>query len=73
MANVTNDICPPGHYCPEGSASLPVQCPPRHKGVIVEIGDCQACERLLLLSSERSGQGLICVLALHRDDLLMSE
>ena len=22
-----NDLCPPGHYCPSGSAS-PVQCPP---------------------------------------------
>jgi hypothetical protein len=22
-----NDVCPPGHYCPEGSSS-PLQCPP---------------------------------------------
>ena len=44
-ANVTNDICPPGHYCPEGSPS-PVQCPPgtnTSSWGLAEVGDCQAC------------------------------
>ena len=44
-ANVTNDICPPGHYCPVGSSS-PVQCPPgtnTSSWGLSEVGDCQAC------------------------------
>jgi hypothetical protein len=40
-----NDICPPGHYCPEGSPS-PVQCPPgtnTSSDGLTHVGDCQAC------------------------------
>ena len=42
-----NDICPPGHYCPEGSAS-PIQCPPGTNSSstgLVDVGDCPPCTR----------------------------
>ena len=44
MSNL-NDICPPGHYCPEGSPS-PVQCPPGTNTSsigLVSVGQCQSC------------------------------
>ena len=43
--NSTNDICPPGHYCPAGSPA-PVQCPPGTNTSslgLSSVGECQAC------------------------------
>ena len=43
--NSTNDICPPGHYCPVGSPA-PVQCPPGTNTSslgLSSVGECQAC------------------------------
>ena len=46
ISNTTlNDVCPPGHYCPEGS-DAPVQCPPGTNSSSTGLrsdGDCPPC------------------------------
>ena len=40
-----NDVCPPGHYCPEGSSS-PIQCPPGTNSSALGLtseSDCPSC------------------------------
>jgi hypothetical protein len=47
LNSTINDICPPGHYCPEGSDS-PVQCPPGTNSSstgLATIDDCPQCSR----------------------------
>lgn len=42
-----NDICPPGHYCPEGSAA-PIQCPPGTNSSstgLTKVSDCPPCTK----------------------------
>ena len=42
-----NDICPPGHYCPEGSSS-PTQCPPGTNSSstgLTMMSNCPPCTR----------------------------
>jgi hypothetical protein len=45
--STTNDVCPPGHYCPVGSGS-PIQCPPGTNSSstgLRNVTDCPACTR----------------------------
>jgi hypothetical protein len=48
VVNTTlNDMCPPGHYCPEGSPA-PIQCPPGTNSSsmgLKEVVDCPPCTR----------------------------
>jgi hypothetical protein len=47
MNSTINDICPPGHYCPEGSDS-PVQCPPGTNSSstgLSHMDQCPPCHR----------------------------
>jgi hypothetical protein len=48
VVNTTlNDMCPPGHYCPQGSSS-PIQCPPGTNSSstgLTAITDCPPCTR----------------------------
>lgn len=45
--NTINDICPPGHYCPEGT-DAPKQCPPGTNSSsfgLVVVADCPPCSK----------------------------
>ena len=47
LNSTVNDMCPPGHYCPEGS-SAPVQCPPGTNSSspgLTKESDCPSCTR----------------------------
>jgi hypothetical protein len=48
VANETlNDVCPPGHYCPQGSPA-PRQCPPGTNSTsrgLTKVSSCPACSK----------------------------
>jgi len=41
-SSTINDICPPGHYCPEGSRS-PIQCPPGTNSSVSGLWNATQC------------------------------